>query len=126
MKTYDLESNCLFFADDGALHAPNANELQKQLDECSAWGEEYGMKFAAQKCAVMGKQGIEIPFRIQKGVIHEVTSFVYLGIECKVNGMCFEKKHNERIASMFIYGTLPQNKRHECVWMADYKFHFSV
>lgn len=100
LRTNNLESNCLFFADDGALHASNADNLQEQLDECSEWGLEYGMEFAAQKCAVMGKGKREKAFKIQRGIIPVVDSFIYLGIECRVDGMRFDTKHKERIASM--------------------------
>ena len=102
MHTHGLSSNSLFFADDGGLHAKTPLVMQCLLDECSKWGIEYGMEFAAQKCAIMTNIVTygDVPFRIQGGNIPTVETFVYLGVECNAKGMCFAEKHKERCANV--------------------------
>lgn len=97
-----LLSNCLFFADDGALHARSRLGMQSLLDVCSQWADGYGMEFASGKCAVMWdhEEEVHVDFQIQGGVIPTVETFVYLGVECNPKGMLFDKKQKERCASM--------------------------
>ena len=97
-----LRSNSLFFADDGALHARSRLGMQSLLDVCSEWATEYGMDFAAGKCAIMWEHeaDVHVDFTIQGGIIPTVETFVYLGVECSAKGMLFEKKQKERCANM--------------------------
>lgn len=97
-----LLSNCLFFADDGALHARSRLGMQSLLDVSSQWATEYGMDFAPGKCAIMWdhEEEVHVDFQIQGGVIPTVETFVYLGVECNPKGMLFGKKQKERCASM--------------------------
>jgi hypothetical protein len=101
MITYGVDSNNLFFADDGALHAKDAEAAQALLDVCSSWGLENGLDFAPGKCAVLCKDPPPGGLRIQGGLIPVANSFVYLGVECVVGkGMVFAEKHEQRIAKM--------------------------
>jgi hypothetical protein len=55
-----ISSNCIFFADDGNLHAMNKIHLQKLLDIiCTSWSSANGMEFAADKCYVVANEKIE-------------------------------------------------------------------
>lgn len=97
-----LLSNCLFFADDGALHARSRLGMQSLLDVCTQWANGYGMDFAAGKCAILWEheEEVHVDFQIQGGIIPTVETFVYLGVECSPKGMLFDKKQKERCASM--------------------------
>ena len=100
LYTNGLESNCLFFADDGGLHANCKQDMDRLLNVCSEWGYEYGTEFAAGKCAIMFREKrTKDIFYIQGGVIPEVDRFIYLGVECTVDGLIFDKKHRQRCAS---------------------------
>ena len=43
--TLGVATNCLFFADDAALHARTAQDLQLLLDICDCWAKRNGIRF---------------------------------------------------------------------------------
>jgi hypothetical protein len=49
LKANGMDTNCLFFADDGNLHSPNPAIIQVLLNVCHKWSFENGMSFAADK-----------------------------------------------------------------------------
>ena len=54
----DIESNNLFFADDGNIHSNEKSTVQKLLDIAHSRESQYGMKFAPDKCLILSKQKI--------------------------------------------------------------------
>ena len=59
IKGEDLPSSCLFFADDGNLHATNKEKIQELLDKCLIWSIDYGISFAPDKCLVVSRDDLE-------------------------------------------------------------------
>jgi Reverse transcriptase (RNA-dependent DNA polymerase) len=54
MVTGSLPTNCLAFADDVVLFSLTHHGMQALLDCCQNWAEAVGMKFAPEKCVVLG------------------------------------------------------------------------
>ena len=50
MDTMGVQSNNLFFADDGNIHSNDKSTVQKILDIAYKWESEFGMKFSPEKC----------------------------------------------------------------------------
>jgi hypothetical protein len=83
-KQGELPSNCLFFADDGNLHATSKQDMQRLLDICQTWAVEYGMTFAPEKSVVVAKE--EQALYLGESQLPQVESCKYLGIPFICNG----------------------------------------
>jgi hypothetical protein len=83
-KEDGLPSNCLFFADDGNLHAKSKETVQRLLDMCHEWSTEYGMKFAPEKSIVIASDETELFLGGSR--LPQVASSKYLGIPFTPNG----------------------------------------
>ena len=84
LKANGMDTNCLFFADDGNLHSPDPTVIQVLLNVCHKWSFENGMSFAADKCFVIAKDVYE--FKLGDSILPQVESTKYLGILFNHNG----------------------------------------
>jgi hypothetical protein len=84
LKANGMDTNCLFFADDGNLHSPNPAIIQVLLNVCHKWSFENGMSFAADKCFVIAKDAYE--FKLGNSILPQVENTKYLGILFDHNG----------------------------------------
>jgi hypothetical protein len=80
----ELPSNCLFFADDGNLHAKTQDEMQRLLDICHKWAVEFGMTFAPEKSVIVAKD--ETSIFLGDTQLPQVESCKYLGIPFTSSG----------------------------------------
>ena len=81
--------NNLRYADDTALTAESAPELQVLLDKINEKGEEYGMRINVKKTKTMvisRTQGLSCKLVLNGKEIEQVRSFVYLGQMITENG----------------------------------------
>ena len=107
MSTHNVETNCLFFADDAALHALAPETLQQLLDVCTEWAKRNGIRFAPAKCVVLSKQQGEA-FKMQNEEIPHNDKFKYLGVTFDTDGINWRKSIEPRVQTM----------RTVCKWLA--------
>ena len=75
------------YADDIALLAENAADLQRLLDRLDANAALVGLNISAQKTKVLfGSRAVSSPILLRGQVLDEVTSFTYLGSCITSNG----------------------------------------
>ena len=79
ISTVGVESNCLFFADDAALHALTRDGLQRLLHICEVWARNNGIRFAPAKCVVMNENN-GIACSLANEDVPQKESFKYLGV----------------------------------------------
>ncbi|MEY3312427.1 MAG: hypothetical protein RL348_1776 [Bacteroidota bacterium] len=80
-----LPSSCLFFADDGNLHSTNKDQMQKLLQICKEWSNNFGLSFAAKKCFVISKRDVELKLGTNE-TLPQTDQTKYLGIHFNENG----------------------------------------
>ena len=99
MATYGtFRSNCLFFADDGNIHASSYEDLRALLRICVEWGDTNGIEFAPSKCVYIGpKDEEELDLEINGVQIPKEEKFTYLGMVMDKKGVNFEDSMNKRI-----------------------------
>jgi hypothetical protein len=104
-----IESNCIFFADDGNLHSINKSHMQNLLNVCSKWSNTFGMEFAAEKCYVVANDEMEL--KMNNVILPQIEETIYLGIPFKANGpnwighaMNICKKAKSAVMSLMIIG----------------------
>ena len=90
MDTMGVQSNNLFFADDGNIHSNDKSTVQKILDIAYKWESEFGMKFSPEKCLVLSKQK-NLCLKIGETQLPEVDQAIYLGIYLNTNGFDSKK-----------------------------------
>ncbi len=95
LKMGSTESNNAHFADDGNLHADNANTLQQLLDVCHKWSTHNGISFAPQKCVAFVND--EETVQLGDEEIPKRDTMTYLGMEFKRTGIDWEKTTANRI-----------------------------
>jgi len=95
IETYKV--NNLFYADDCVVFGKSFNEVQELLDICEEWAEEYGLKFAVPKCAVVGK--CDDTLCLYKRPLSVVQSYNYLGVAIGINGVQWVPSFEKRIAN---------------------------
>jgi hypothetical protein len=93
MVTGSLRTNCLAFADDVVLFSLTHHGMQALLDCCQNWAEAVGMKFAPEKCVVLGSN---THLTIYNEVLPEVESAAYLGIPFNRKGLDLIKNAKQR------------------------------
>lgn len=81
VTTAGVRTNCLFFADDGNLHARSIQDMRALLAVCERWSIRVGMKFAPTKCVVTGKEEVlQDVFQLYGEPLPVVEQTAYLGI----------------------------------------------
>jgi len=90
MDTMGVQSNNLFFADDGNIHSNDKATVQKILDIAYKWESEFGMTFSREKFLVLSKQK-NLCLKIGETQLPEVDQAIYLGITLNANGFDSKK-----------------------------------
>jgi len=90
MDNMGVQSNNLFFADDGNIHSNDKSTVQKILDIAFKWETEFGMKFSPEKCLVLSRQK-NLCLKMGETQLPEVDEAIYLGIPLNVNGFDSKK-----------------------------------
>jgi hypothetical protein len=107
--TLGVETNCLFFADDAALHACTAQDLQLLLDICDCWARRNGIRFAPAKCAVLNENQDACCVLANERIPQE-SQFKYLGLIFNHAGIDLESSVFPRVTAM----------RQMCKWMSQW------
>lgn len=85
VKVGDCNLNCTLYADDIALFARSAMELQMLLFFCSRHANMNRYQFSVEKCAVIGSSNFD--YKISSKLIPRCESFCYLGVEVGRSGI---------------------------------------
>ena len=85
VKVGDCNMNCTLYADDIALFARSAMELQMLLFFCSRHANKNRYQFSVEKCAVIGSPNFE--YKLSNKLIPHCESFCYLGVEVGRSGI---------------------------------------
>ena len=95
VKTDNIETNHLCFADDATVHSNNPKTLQRLLNVCEEWSLQVGMKFEPTKCVILGADP-EDKYYIYGKEVPKVDSTKYLGITFNKKGIDWENMIQEK------------------------------
>jgi hypothetical protein len=88
LTTSGIKTNCLFFADDGNVHAKSIEDLILLLLICEIWSNRVGMRFEPTKSVCMGApEGALQLYGIALPVVEETP---YLGVIFNSEGIAWE------------------------------------
>jgi hypothetical protein len=86
VATNGSNTNHLFFADDGALHATTTDEMTGLLKICEDWSRRVGMQFAPEKCIYLHNLTND-ELKLYDVVLPAEPMFKYLGIQMQQSGI---------------------------------------
>lgn len=92
--THGIRTNCLFFADDGNLHAKSAEDMQSLLNVCADWSQRVGMRFSPSKCALVSSQPTSLS--LYETALPQKESETYLGMPVTPEGLDWELSARNR------------------------------
>lgn len=105
VTTAGMKTNCLFFADDGNLHAENVGDMKKLLLICENWSYRVGMQFAPTKCFVLARTGTRL--LLYGNELPQPDQTAYLGIIYTWRGILWSQHLEKRKANALkFYGFL--------------------
>ena len=98
VRVHGLDLNRLLFADDTALLARNAQDMAQLLTICEEWSQLAGMKFAPQKCVVLGPSIAtrQVPLKLYDTDLPSAEQATYLGIPFTRAGIAWKALCKER------------------------------
>ena len=83
---------CLFYADDGALLAPDLATAKILLHIAERWAKDHSMTYNVPKCAVLCIQpGVSVQLTLDGQVVPVVESYEYLGFPFTSKGIDFHR-----------------------------------
>ena len=86
VATTGSNTNHLFFADDGALHATSISDMTVLLKICEDWSRKVGMQFAPEKCIYLHENANDA-LKLYDVVLPAEPLFRYLGIQMRQSGI---------------------------------------
>ena len=98
VRVHGLDLNRLLFADDTALIARDAQAMAHLLKVCEKWSQVAGMKFAPQKCVVLGPSiaSRPVPLQLYGTDLPSAEQATYLGIPFTQGGIAWKVLCKER------------------------------
>jgi hypothetical protein len=90
--------HCLFYADDGALFAPDIDTARNLLRIAERWAQDNGMIYNITKSGVLPLQSQDVQLILDGHVIPIVQSYKYLGFPMTRNGIDF-LQHRDNIVN---------------------------
>lgn len=90
---------CLFYADDGALLAPDLRAAKESLRIAERWARDQGMTYNVSKCGVLSLCGDSVRLTLGDCQIPMVESYRYLGFPITRRGIDFLRLRDELAAS---------------------------
>ena len=110
VTTFGVDTNHLFFADDGALHAESRQQLETLISICESWSRRNGLQFSPPKCVVMCRDDTMEPLQLYGTALPCVAHQEYLGIIFENDGINWEKTMAPRIAKLKQMATFLNSK----------------
>ena len=80
---------CLFYADDGALLAPDLATAKLLLRIAERWAKEHNMIYNVSKCGVISVQGLPVELTLAGELIPVLNAYQYLGFPMTAKGIDF-------------------------------------
>ena len=80
---------CLFYADDGALLAPDIATAKHLLCVAERWANDHGMIYNVSKCGILSIHGVPVQLTLHGLSIPIVHSYKYLGFPMTSKGIDF-------------------------------------
>lgn len=89
--------HCLFYADDGALLAPNLDSIKHLLHIAERWAKDNGMAYNVNKCGVLAIHHRSTKLTLDGQIIPMVDSYKYLGFPITRHGIDFVRHRDNLI-----------------------------